>query len=56
MWSVSGSMEEVGAAPFEAKLLFSLFVISSDTKDDVFVCFVHGWFRLHGDDLVDVFV
>jgi len=48
--------EEVSVSSFEAKLFLSLFVISSDTKDDVFVPFVCVWLRLRSDDLMDVLV
>jgi len=57
-WSVPDHRvtEEVSASTFKTKLLFSLFVISGDAKDDVLISLIHGWLRLGGDDLVDVLV
>jgi len=48
--------EEVSVSSFEAKLFLLLFMILSDTKDDVFVPFVCVWLRLRSDDLMDVLV
>jgi hypothetical protein len=57
-WLVSDHRvtEKVSASPFKAKLLLSLFVITSDAKDDVLVSLVRVWLLLGGDDLVDVLV
>ena len=57
-WSVPDHRvtEEVSASTFKTKLLFSLFMISGNAKDDVLVPLVRIWLRLCGDDLVDVLV
>jgi hypothetical protein len=47
--------EEVSASTFKAELLFCLFVIPGDAKDDVLVSLVCVRSRLRSDDLLDVF-
>ena len=55
-WSVSDYRvtKEVCALSFKTELLFSLFVIPGDVKDDVLVSLVRVWLCLHSDDLMDV--
>jgi hypothetical protein len=48
--------EKVYSSLFKVKLFFSLFVITSDSKDEVLVCLVCGRLRLRSDNLMDVLV